>query len=93
MLIKNAPMEWLSLHRNVGNIWDANSPASYVPALFSYILSASSEVGAVADLVECRSGNSYKDKLCQQKTLSENFQRLKHRQMPVIRNIILHYII
>ena len=85
MQIENVPMEWLSLHRNVGNIiWDANSPASYVPALFSYILSASSEVGAVADLVECRSGNSNTDKLCQQKTLSDNFHRLTHRQMLVI---------
>ena len=93
MQIENAPMEWLSLHRNVGNIWNANSPASYVPGRFSYILSASSEVGAVADLVECRSGNSYTDKLCQQKTLSDNFQRLTHRQMLVIRNIIQHYII
>ena len=67
MQIENVPMVWLLLHRNVGNIWDANSPASYVPALFSYILSATSEVGAVADLVECRSGDSYIAKLCQSK--------------------------
>ena len=73
MLIKNAPMEWLSLHRNVGNristvqlctfalyiagllrshLFPIFLLAMYLHALFSYILSASSEVGAVADLVE-----------------------------------------
>ena len=68
--------------------------SSYVPSLFSYILSAFSEVGAVADLVEYRSGHGNNtDKLCQQKTLAYNFQRLTHQQMLVIRNIILHYII
>ena len=69
MQIENAPMEWLSFHENMGNKWDANSPASYVPLPCSYILSTSSEAGAMSDLAEGESGNSYIDKLCQWKTL------------------------
>ena len=73
MKIENAPMEWLSFHENVGNTWDANSPAVYLCPVHTLSASSELEAGAVDDLVKGESGNSYIDKLCHWKTLSYNF--------------------